>query len=324
MPAQRVSAHSEEAAWAPINGEWRRLHGSFADRGLSIEWHDFTLEKELSWSESFHPGSLEICLNLSGNARVRSAEKEYRFGNRTVAVYTPESASSAIREPGCRHQFLTVEASREFLCEHLAANLDSLQPAMRAFVSDSPGETFQADIRQMTQAEYTAFANWPTPPLCPAAHSLWYEAKVFGLLASLCFRSQPKAELFCTRQKRLAQERMERVMAILRERLQEPPTLEELGREVGCSSFYLSRTFSEQAGQTIPQFIRQMRMERAAELLREGKMNVTEVAFEVGYSSLGHFSKSFCEVIGVCPSLYPAASALSPKPQRKSRSAIYR
>ena len=113
-------------------------------------------------------------------------------------------------------------------------------------------------------------------------------------------------------------------MAILRERLQEPPTLEELGREVGCSSFYLSRTFSEQAGQTIPQFIRQMRMERAAELLREGKMNVTEVAFEVGYSSLGHFSKSFCEVIGVCPSLYPAASALAPKPQRKSRSAIYR
>jgi AraC-like DNA-binding protein len=37
---------------------------------------------------------------------------------------------------------------------------------------------------------------------------------------------------------------------------------------------------------------------------------VTEAAFAVGYSSLGHFSKSFCEVIGCCPTLYPHARHL--------------
>ncbi|PYJ87575.1 MAG: AraC family transcriptional regulator, partial [Verrucomicrobia bacterium] len=49
------------------------------------------------------------------------------------------------------------------------------------------------------------------------------------------------------------------------------------------------------------------RMERAAELLRSGRYNVTEAATEVGYASLSHFSKAFCETIGCCPVLYPMA-----------------
>ena len=48
-------------------------------------------------------------------------------------------------------------------------------------------------------------------------------------------------------------------------------------------------------------------MERAAELLRSGRYNVTEAATEVGYASLSHFSKAFCETIGCCPVLYPMA-----------------
>jgi AraC-like DNA-binding protein len=80
-----------------------------------------------------------------------------------------------------------------------------------------------------------------------------------------------------------------------------------LGHEVGCSPFYLSRIFSREVGLTIPQYLRNLRMERAAELLRTGRYNVTEAATEVGYSSLSHFSKAFCETIGCCPVLYPAA-----------------
>ena len=89
--------------------------------------------------------------------------------------------------------------------------------------------------------------------------------------------------------------------------LANPPTLEMLGQEVGCSPFYLSRIFSREVGLTIPQYLRNIRMERAAELLRSGRYNVTEAAIEVGYSSLSHFSKAFCETIGCCPVLYPAA-----------------
>lgn len=55
----------EHGAWTAIDGTWRRLHGSFADLGLSIEWHDFRLARDMDWGRSFHPGSLEVCLNFS-------------------------------------------------------------------------------------------------------------------------------------------------------------------------------------------------------------------------------------------------------------------
>ena len=109
------------------------------------------------------------------------------------------------------------------------------------------------------------------------------------------------------RQKRVARDRVERTKELLARDLANPPTLEQLGAEVGCSPFYLSRIFSREVGLTIPQYLRNIRMERAAELLRSGRFNVTEAAIEVGYSSLSHFSKAFCETIGCCPVLYPAA-----------------
>src|SRR5208283_3820841 len=105
-------------------------------------------------------------------------------------------------------------------------------------------------------------------------------------------------------------ERVEKVIAVLREKLAEPPTLEEIGRTVGCSQFHLSRTFSITTGMTIPQYTRQLRMERAAELLKTGKFNVTEAALEVGYSSMSHFSQAFHETFGCCPGLYPLQTSV--------------
>src|SRR5207237_10107350 len=105
----------------------------------------------------------------------------------------------------------------------------------------------------------------------------------------------------------VARERVELTKELVARYVANPTTVEMIGQEVGCSPFYLSRIFSRGVGLTIPQYLRNLRIERAAELLRSGRYNVTEAATEVGYSSLSHFSKAFCETIGCCPVLYPAA-----------------
>ena len=150
-----------------------------------------------------------------------------------------------------------------------------------------------------------------------AAQKLWYQAKTLELLSTVLFQSAPAEEFFCQRQKRVARERVDRTTAILRSHLCEPPDIEELGAQVGCSPFYLSRLFSKEMGMTIPQYLRQIRMEQAAELLLGGRHNVTEAAVEVGYSSLSHFSKAFCTTIGCCPTLFPSARALVAKFQAR-------
>ncbi len=142
-------------------------------------------------------------------------------------------------------------------------------------------------------------------PVLASAQRLWYQTKALELAAELFFLAPDGRELFCQRQQRLSAERVEKVVALLRKDLSNPPNLEALGRLVGCSIFHLSRTFSEATGLTIPQYLRQLRMERAAELLRSGKFNVTEAAMEVGYSSMSHFSQAFHETFGCCPGLYP-------------------
>ena len=97
------------------------------------------------------------------------------------------------------------------------------------------------------------------------------------------------------------------IQGLIRSDQQRVEALEQLGKEVGCSAFYLSRTFSQETGSTIPQYLQRLRMDRAAELLRSGEYNVTEAALEVGYSSFSHFSLAFRQTHGCCPGLFPVA-----------------
>jgi AraC-like DNA-binding protein len=158
---------------------------------------------------------------------------------------------------------------------------------------------------RLTSRQQQLLASLREAPVLALAQSVWYQAKALEVAAEFFFVAPGEQELFCQRQQRLAAERVEKVIALLRDNLSEPPTLDEIGRAVGCSPFHLSRTFSTTTGMTIPQYTRQLRMERAAELLRSGKFNVTEAALEVGYSSLSHFSQAFHEAFGCCPGLYP-------------------
>jgi AraC-like DNA-binding protein len=192
-----------------------------------------------------------------------------------------------------------------FLRRHLSGFGASLHPLVREVVAGEAQKSSVAAPARLTSRLQQLLASLREAPVLALAQSVWYQAKALEVAAELFFVTPDEQELFCQRQQRLASERVEKVIALLRDKLVEPPTLEEIGRFVGCSPFHLSRTFSAETGLTIPQYIRQLRMERAAALLSSGKFNVTEAALEVGYSSLSHFSQAFHETFGCCPGLYP-------------------
>jgi AraC-like DNA-binding protein len=86
--------------------------------------------------------------------------------------------------------------------------------------------------------------------------------------------------------------------------MEKPPHLVELARRVGLSGNRLSQGFQEIYGHTPFAYLREMRLNRARRLFLETGMNVTEVAFSVGYNSLSHFSKSFSRQFGIHPCLF--------------------
>ncbi|MEY4916584.1 MAG: Transcriptional regulator containing domain, AraC family [Verrucomicrobiota bacterium] len=301
-----LAAFSETGAWRDVGKGWQPLFGSFHGAGYSIEWHDFFAKREFDWAASFHPGCVELCLNLDGHGFVAGQGGRAEFAPGTAGFYhrgdEPLTAKRAADE---QHRFLTVEFSGAFLAKHLAGMEAVLHPIVRAAIENSPGTNVTSIPVRLGAAQQQLIATLRQPPVYATAQALWYQCKALELAVTFLLAPPPESELFCTRQQRVAQERVEQVIFLLKQNLAAPPPLEELGKKIGCSHFYLSRIFSAQTGHTITQHLRQLRMERAAELLKAGDHNVTEAAFEVGYSSLSHFSAAFTETFGVCPGLYP-------------------
>jgi len=98
---------------------------------------------------------------------------------------------------------------------------------------------------------------------------------------------------------------MERIMKSVNKNLSDSDfSVETLTQEVGISRAQLHRKMKEMTGLSTSEFIRNIRLEQAARLLREQKINVTQVAYTVGFSNLAHFSTIFRKHFGVSPSEY--------------------
>lgn len=313
-----ATGFSEAAAWRDVGTGWQPLFGSFRGVGYSVEWHDFQARQEFDWAASFHPGCIELCLNLEGRGFVENDGTRTIFSHNTAGFYhCTEKALTARRAANERHRFLTVEFSCPFLAQHLAGAKDMLHPVVRGALDGCPKSHLTGTTVRLTTQQLQLISTLRQPPVYAAAQPVWYQCKVLEL--AVTFLVKPEEEFFCTRQQRVAQERVEQVMMLLKQDLAEPPSLEELGKKIGCSHFYLSRIFSAQTGKTITQYLRQSRMEKAAELLKSREYNVTEVALEVGYNSLSHFSAAFQETFGCCPGLYPMATSTQKAAPHKSR-----
>ncbi|WGX94289.1 helix-turn-helix transcriptional regulator [Nocardioides sp. L-11A] len=83
-----------------------------------------------------------------------------------------------------------------------------------------------------------------------------------------------------------------------------PLDVEALARDVHMSAGHLSREFKKAYGEPPYSYLMTRRIERAMALLRRGDLSVTDICFEVGFSSLGTFSTRFTELVGVPPSAY--------------------
>ena len=304
---------SEASTWQAFGTGWRPLWAGFQQTGFSVEWHDFECNSPLELAGSFHPDSVEICLNVDGHAEFDLGGRRQELPPGSATFYSAGREPLAARRlPQQRHQFVTVEISRDFLKRRFAGTKTGLHPQIQNVMSGKKTASAISEVRRLTTEHQRLIPTLQHSPVPLTGRAVWFESKVLELMSEFFFVNADN-ELFCERQRRVANERVNKVIALLRENLVEPPDLLELGRRVGCSPFHLSRTFSQELGVTIPQYLRQLRMERAAELLLSGKFNVTEAAFEVGYSSLSHFSQAFCQTMGCCPNLYPLVKGTAAK-----------
>jgi len=95
-----------------------------------------------------------------------------------------------------------------------------------------------------------------------------------------------------------------RALTFIVDHFAEPIKLEDAAREACLSRYHFCRLFHHETGVTFLEYLHGFRVHRAKALLADRYVRITEVAYNVGFSDLSHFDRTFRKIVGRSPSEY--------------------
>ena len=94
---------------------------------------------------------------------------------------------------------------------------------------------------------------------------------------------------------------IERIRARIAADIDDIPTLAELAASASMSRYQLSRKFRKHVGTCLRDYVRNLRLERACQLLVKSRQSLTVIAVECGFYDLSHFDRVFRRRFGITP-----------------------
>lgn len=107
-------------------------------------------------------------------------------------------------------------------------------------------------------------------------------------------------------------ERINRVIRYMHEHLDDPMNLNVLASVAGFSPYHFHRIFAAFVGEPVGEYIRRMRLERAAHQLRDSDLAVTQIALDAGYETPSAFTKAFKVHFGISPTEFRTTRGVHP------------
>jgi len=99
----------------------------------------------------------------------------------------------------------------------------------------------------------------------------------------------------------LENQRLRSAIDYIRSHCTQPITRTAVAEHLQCSESYVSVLFRQSTGRKFMEIVLRYRMDKAKELLRQGRKTVTEIALALGYKDPNYFSACFRRVTGVSP-----------------------
>lgn len=266
--------------------------------GIAVTGIDAELAHPVDWSPFLRTPAAHLVMNLDGHAVILGLKIRLGIVPGTASLLRPSEGEMihASRLPGQgRHRFVLLSASSGWLAANFGESASALHPVLQRDLPDGSGQMGQ--IRSMTLAERDLCESLLQPPVSRTLRPAWFRGKClecFSLFGGSAGGGRSGNDPL--------RQRIDAATLWLREHFREDLDLQAVARHVGCAPHYLSRLFRQHSGKTLSQKLREIRIDHAAALLRDGGCNVTEAAFEVGYNSLSHFTKAFVAEKGTRPS----------------------
>ena len=277
--------------------------------GFELYITNFKLREPLIRKGKSNSPVIGLNFVLSGSIRNRiqysTSDDWVMDRGQSSLYYIPVLSSSG--EAAAKEPVLAVSIQMEpwFFNTLLEREIDRIPDDFADIASGSPNGKYQYTdvITPLMQAVVHQVLNCPYHGL---TRQLYLEGKAYELIAYKLEQSLSSnmryQKTFVLRPDDV--ERAHHARELVRRDIENPPGLLDLARAVGLSHPKLNFCFREIYGTTIFGYIREMRLNKAKSLLDEGKMNVTEVAYSVGYSGLSNFAKSFKDYFGTLPGKY--------------------
>ena len=102
----------------------------------------------------------------------------------------------------------------------------------------------------------------------------------------------------------VAWEAIQKALDWLEDNLSETIDSQRLRDRAGLSEFYFQKLFARLVGKTVFEYVKLRRLEKAADMLRESRLRVADVAFEMGFENHETFTRAFKEKYGMTPKEY--------------------
>lgn len=284
--------------------------------GPTLQWPHVVMNTTVHRAHRPHiRGPLSFFFNLRGVSEVRVAGESRRllpgqyFLTQADEVYALKIDSQLNPEPGQATETLNIHFRQDFLAEvYPSLTLSHSQLLSEALPLrrelgfarrlNPCSEAFEQRLRQLPQ-----LLQYHCDPL-------FEEEQLLGILIELLLQ-QGEIQTQLARLEQRApsarhelQQRLMRAREYILSQLNAPLKLEELTQVAGLSRYHFLRLFAQVFGQTPYQFILQARLQLAARLLRQSRLNILEVALNSGFQSHSALTRQFSRHFGCSPQHY--------------------
>ncbi|MGJ5673737.1 MAG: AraC family transcriptional regulator [Nostochopsis sp.] len=123
---------------------------------------------------------------------------------------------------------------------------------------------------------------------------------VIHLLKKYCV----KKPVLTTHDDGLPKYKLRKILEYIDAHLNQDIRLADLAGSVGMSQYYFVRLFKQSMGIAPYQYVIHQRIERAKQLLKQGKVTISDIALQCGFANQSHFTKHFRQITGVTPKVY--------------------
>lgn len=191
------------------------------------------------------------------------------------------------------HHHLIVRLAPDYLRSLLAPDAERVLPELQPFVRGEAALPHTLYLLVNNPLLQGVVESLLTPPPVGSLR-LFYEGKLRELVAYLCFAEPEVIAAYDDARLRAALE-------YLQSHLSDPDALQKVSERLCVSPRQCQRLFRVAMGCSPSEYLTELRLRRAATLLASTNLSVSEIALEVGYLSLSHFSRVFRERFGKTP-----------------------